>query len=451
MGDTILETERRLSVDASCDVLVAGGGIAGIAAAMAAARGGKKVILLEREYALGGMATLGLVTIYLPLCDGEGNQLVFGIGEELLKLSIEYGAEANYPDAWLNGGSLEERIKNRYITQFNPHLFALSAEALLCGLGVRILYGTLACAVRKDGDVITHVVVENKSGRSAIAAESVIDCTGDADICSLAGAKTVLHAKGNILASWYYFFKAGKVSLKMFGLADVAQAPPKGAESPRGAAAATAAQTAQTTQPAAQPAAAQTAQTTQAQAQTSAKDGGSSYKAVMTRSLDDNLRFSGVDGEELSRAVIAAHEKMYDDILKLRAEDDSYVPVTISTIPLVRMSRRLAGVYTMDETEDHTYMHDSIGMTGDWRKRGPAFEIPFGTLYGREVKNLLAAGRDISVTDAMWDITRVIPPCAVTGEAAGTAAAMSSNFAALNVSELQAKLAAGGVKLHIIE
>ena len=61
-------------------------------------------------------------------CDGEGNQLVFGIGEELLKLSIEHGAEANYPAAWLDGGTLEER--KSAATQHNPHLFALRAEAL---------------------------------------------------------------------------------------------------------------------------------------------------------------------------------------------------------------------------------------------------------------------------------------------------------------------------------
>ena len=407
--NTVLEPEREIKVGSSCDVLVAGGGIAGIAAAMAAARGGKKVTLLEREFALGGMATLGLVTIYLPLCDGEGNQLVFGIGEELLKLSIKHGAEANYPDAWLNGGSLEERIKNRYITQFNPHLFALSAEELLLDLGVTILYGTLACSVVKDGDMITHVIVEDKSGRSAISVESVIDCTGDADICHMAGAKTALHSKGNILASWYYYFSKGKVSLKMFGLADIAPGmlPPKD------------------------------------------KTEGDQYEAVKVATLDDNLRFSGVDGEELSRAVIAAHGKMYEDILKFNSEDDTYVPVTISTIPLVRMSRRLVGAYTMDESENRKHMKDSIGITGDWRARGPAFEIPFGTLYGKEVRNLLAAGRDISVTDAMWDITRVIPPCAVTGEAAGAAAALGNDFTKLNIAELQDRLIANGVKLHL--
>ena len=408
MTNTIIEAERKISVAASCDVLVAGGGIAGIAAAMAAARGGKRVTLVEREYALGGMATLGLVTIYLPLCDGEGNQLVYGIGEELLKLSIEHGAEANYPDAWLNGGSLEERKKNRYITQFNPHLFALRAEALLKKLGVTILYGTLVASVVKNGSAVSHVIVENKSGRSAIEVQSVIDCTGDADICHLAGAKTALHAKGNGLASWYYYAQGGKVSLKMFGLADVV--PGRGPKD--------------------------------------ADAGEDKYEAVKVESLDKNTRFSGVDGDELSRAVIAAHEKMFEDIMKCNAKDETYLPVTISTIPLVRMSRRLVGAYTMDDTEDKTFMPDSIGMTGDWRKNGPAYELPFGTLYGKEVTNLLAAGRDISVTDAMWDITRVIPPCAVTGEAAGVAAALGSDFTRTNIPELQERLEAGGVKLH---
>jgi len=405
MENFVLEPERKIIVEQSCEVIVVGGGIAGIAAAIAGARGGKKVTLIEREYALGGMATLGLVTIYLPLCDGEGNQLIFGIGEELLKLSIKHGAEANYPEAWLHGGSLDERVKHRYIAQFNPHLFALNVESLLLELGVTILYGTLACAVKKDGDVITHVIVENKSGRLAISTQTVIDCTGDADICHLAGIKTALYARGNALASWYYYYMSGEVKLKMFGLADLQQEQP------------------------------------------TEKNSGP-YDCIKVPSLS-SMRFTGVDGEELSRTVIEAHKKMYEDILTFRNENESYVPVTISTIPLVRMSRRIVGAYTMDDTENHVFMKDSIGLTGDWRKRGPAYEIPFGTLFSYEVKNLLVAGRDISVTDAMWDITRVIPPCAVTGEAAGTAAAMNKDFTNVNIPDLQECLTANGVKLHL--
>ena len=410
MKKFIIEKERRTKIALSHDVLVAGGGIAGIAAAIAAARRGKKVILLEREYALGGMATLGLVTIYLPLCDGEGNQLVFGIGEELLKLSIKHGAEANYPRAWLEGGSREERTRNRYITQFNPHMFALEVEKLLSDLGVIILYGTLACDVAVENNNIASVIVENKSGRSAIEVKSVIDCTGDADICHLAGAETVLYKAGNGLASWYYYYSEGRVALKMFGLADIAQGKT---------------------------------------GKNSGSKEGDEYKASKVESLDKKFRFSGVDGEELSRAVLTAHEKMYEDILKHRESDDTYLPVAISSIPLVRMSRRLAGEYMMDDSENRKFMADSIGMTGDWRKRGPAYEIPFRTMYSRKVKNLLAAGRDISVTDGMWDITRVIPPCAVTGEAAGTAASIASDFTALDVNKLQEQLIAQNVKLHL--
>jgi hypothetical protein len=264
----------------------------------------------------------------------------------------------------------------------------------------------------KDGDIITSVIVENKSGRSAVEAESVVDCTGDADLCRLAGAPTALHAGGNGLASWYYYFSGGKVSLKMFGLADaVPDRAPKKEERRE-------------------------------------KD---RLPAARVESLDKSVRFTGVDGEELSRAVITAHARMLDDITARRREEASYVPVTVSTIPLVRMSRRLAGAYTLDESDSKKHMADSIGMTGDWRKRGPAYELPFGTLYCREVKNLLAAGRDISVTDAMWDITRVIPPCAVTGEAAGTAAALGSDFPRLDVPALQKRLSAQGVRLHLEE
>jgi hypothetical protein len=112
------------------------------------------------------------------------------------------------------------------------------------------------------------------------------------------------------------------------------------------------------------------------------------------------------------------------------------------------MTRRLCGAYILHDTETHKSFDDSIGMISDWRKRGPAYEIPFRCLYGQEVRNLLAAGRNISVTDDMWDITRVIPPCAVTGEAAGTAAALSNDMRYLDIRELQARLIKQNVKLH---
>ena len=192
------------------EVVVAGGGIAGIAAALAAARNGADVLLIEAEYALGGLATLGLITMYLPLCDGCGHQVSFGIAEELLRLSVKHGHEGVYPAAWLEGGSDEEKIKTRFRADYNGPLFCIEAERLLLEAGVRILYGTRVCRAVTDGDRITALVVENKSGRYALTVKSVIDATGDADIAESAGAGTVRFGGGNLLAAWYYFKKQGQ-------------------------------------------------------------------------------------------------------------------------------------------------------------------------------------------------------------------------------------------------
>jgi hypothetical protein len=77
-----------------------------------------------------------------------------------------------------------------------------------------------AGAAVEDGR-ISAVITESKSGREAVAVKSVVDCTGDADICRLSGAKTALYAPKNALASWYYFYSKGQVRLNMFGLADI--------------------------------------------------------------------------------------------------------------------------------------------------------------------------------------------------------------------------------------
>ena len=107
------------------------------------------------------------------------------------------------------------------------------------------------------------------------------------------------------------------------------------------------------------------------------------------------------------------------------------------------------GAYTLDESEDHVPFSDSVGIVGDWRKRGPAFEIPYRTLYSPSISNMLAAGRCISVTDSMWDITRVIPAAAVTGQAAGEAASFCTDVRKLDAAALQAGLSGKNVPLHI--
>ena len=115
------------------------------------------------------------------------------------------------------------------------------------------------------------------------------------------------------------------------------------------------------------------------------------------------------------------------------------------------MTRGIVGICDASLDDDHKHIEDSIGLYSNWRKRGPAYELSFGTLYGKDVKNLLTAGRCISSEMLMWDITRVIPVCAVSGEAAGVAAAMTDDVHSLEVSALQNKLREKGVKIHLSE
>ena len=395
----VIQETLHTEVRKSCDVLVCGGGFGGISAALAAARAGKKVILLEKLFMLGGLATAGLVTIYLPLCDGMGRQVSFGIAEELFRLSISMGHEARYPANWLDSNDPAGRTEKdpRFQVQYNAQLFAILAEQLLAKEGVEILYGTCAVAAHKNGDKIDAVMIENKSGRSAIAVGSVVDTTGDCDIAKFADAPTALFQQGNILAGWYYYAGANGFHLKTVGFCDIPD-DQKTAD----------------------------------------------YKE---RNLAPK-RFLGIDGDELSEIMQLSHNATLQDFLKLRENDPTMFPTTIATTPQIRMTRRIDGEYTMHSTEMHTRFEDSIGMVSDWRKRGPVYEVPFRTLYSGKVKNLIAAGRCTSVTDSMWDIMRVIPCCAVTGEAAGTAAAMTDDFSTLDVTRLQAKLIENGVVLH---
>ena len=159
-----------------------------------------------------------------------------------------------------------------------------------------------------------------------------------------------------------------------------------------------------------------------------------------------NRRFTGLDAQEISEMVQLSHAQIFSDLMQRRAENPAYTLTTIATIPQLRMTRRIAGEFTLDTAHDHQEFASSIGGIGNWRKRGPAYHIPFECLFSRSVPNLITAGRIISVTDSMWDITRVIPCCAVTGEAAGAAAAMCDDFGALDVRVLRDYLSAKGVR-----
>ncbi len=396
--EEFVEKEKKLPVTGKYDTVVVGGGFAGVSAALAAARSGNKVLLCERMFMLGGLGTAGLITIYLPLCDGRGHQVSFGIAEELLKLSISHGYEVTFGKAWLDENStFEERASCRYKVQYNASLTAILMEQELLKNGVEILYGTTVCDVSVKDDSIDYLVFENKSGRFAVKVGNVIDCSGDADICEFAGEETALYSQGNKLAAWYYYADDKGLHLSSVGVVDTPES-----------------------------------------------------NITEDMRLETKKPCSGVDAWENSRMMQDSHKVLMDHFLRRGEISSENALANIAIIPQFRMTRRLNGKFLMPEA-DRKYYEDSVGLFSDWRQSGPVYELPYSALYGNKIKNLAVAGRCISADDEMWNVTRVIPVCAVSGEAVGTAAAMVKNFADVDIEKLQQKLRENGVKIHVDE
>ena len=380
MNNTVREPARDLPVSSSADVVVAGGGIAGCAAALAAARAGASVLLLENTCTLGGLATAGNVTIYLPIDDGRGRVVLGGIARELFDLSV---ADVKHPApvagfrpppaAWLDPASTPEAraAGPRFETGFNPDGYSLALEELLLREGVRILYDTRVCAVVRDGARVSHLLVENKSGRTAVACGAAVDATGDADVCFLAGEPTV-SIDANVPGGWYYTLQ----------------------------------------------------------------DGGKLWLHTSSHAFDRNAGkgggaegpfFRGDDGEHVTGQVLSTREMIRKDLAQLRAEhpDEDFQPFKIPSIPCFRMTRRLAGAYELRDGDMHRWFDDAVCLAPDWRRRGPVWSIPWRCLAATRTANLAACGRCASWDTSAWDAMRVIPVCAATGEAAGLGAALA--------------------------
>ncbi len=380
---TILESARRLPVIGKYDVVVIGGGFAGTAAAVSAARNGAKTCLIEKQYTLGGLATLGNVWFYLPICDGYGRQVIGGMGEEFLKASVKYGG-GQVPACWKRGGKKTDRLKTRYATPFSPDSCTIALDELCLTAGVTLHFDTRVCNVVQSRRRISAIIVENKGGRSAIACETVIDASGDADVCFLAGEAT-RSRNDNSLACWAFYAVGEKV------LRRVDQDWPIGAAA-----------------------------------------GRRTYRG----DVPDDVTKVSIETRKTARGIIR----------KLRRENPGkdVEAVKLPGIPLFRMTRRLRGLVELQERQVHKWFPDTIGLTGSWLENGPVYAIPLRSLIGSKVDNLLAAGRCISVAGNAWDVTRAIPACVMTGQAAGTAAAMAAAngrpISRLDVAALQQRL-----------
>ncbi|MBQ2281708.1 MAG: FAD-dependent oxidoreductase [Kiritimatiellae bacterium] len=398
---TITLPERTVPQHGEYDVIVAGGGFGGVAAALAAARNGAKTCLIEKSATLGGLGTAGFVVIYLPICDGFGHQVSFGIVEELLRLPMKY-SPVKPNGAWdkPQDATIEELKAHRYELIYHPATMSLGMERVLLDAGVTIFYDTLITDIVKDATgTITHVVVENKSGCGVFATKFVVDGTGDADLCKYAEEECEI-AKLNKLAAWHYSLDVdNKIELRP--------------------------------------------------------------QSVHPYNSKDHVAhpcYDGTDFRQVSEHLIRSHELVLNDtnLRNKKAIEETgkerFFPAFVPSMASFRMTRRIVAPYTMTEADMHVWHDDAVGIFSDWRKSGPVYALPYRALYAQRTPNLITAGRCISTTGDTWDVARVIPVCSISGEAAGTAAALCLQnniqcFADLNVAALQAQLVNAGVKL----
>lgn len=390
MKKTVSSMEVYMRTD--FDVIVCGGGIAGVAAALAAAREGADVCLLEKEYGLGGLATLGLIIVYLPLCDGDGVKMSGGIAEELAKASLKYGP-GTYPEVWKNEATVEERAGHRYEIRYQPSPMMLVCEELLLDAGVTIYYDARLASARCEGENVAAVTIDTKRGPVELTARAFIDATGDADLCFFAGEKTAEFAH-NSRTGWYFSFDGttggqGKLDLHLNS------------------------------------------------------DGYYPEPAA------DKPHYNGLDVDDISRHMIDMHRFILADTAKRQEKNPGHFPLIIPAFHGLRTTRRLStSMEFSEDLHERVWFEDAIGMIGNWKHSHLRYSIPYRCCKGETFRNLYAAGRCVSADRSGWDLTRVIPTCAVTGEAVGVAAALQAkNGCEPAVDALQAKLTEKGVLL----
>lgn len=389
------------------DVVVAGAGVAGVAAALECARQGLQTALVEKTIMVGGLATSGLVNIYLPLCDGMGHQVLFGLAEELLHLSIKYGP-GEIPPGWRGADSKSE--SQRYRVVFSPASFVLALDEALEEAGVDLWLDTLVSEPIMEGQTVVGISVENKSGRSTLQARMVIDATGDADIAYRAGAPC---EKGsNWLSLWAFQASLGNVRLAAVAPDNTSLLNP-------------------------------------------VRMGGGANGAGHPQGVS---KFDGTDGEEVTRFVLEGRRLLreyYQDKQNETTEDSrsTVFPVTLPSMAQFRTTRRIVGMASLDSGQDSRYVDASVGLSPDWRKSGPIWEIPYGVLVPQRIKGLLTAGRCISAGGDAWEVMRVIPPAAHTGQVAGIAAVLAISGQttpdAIPIETIQRELRQKNIPYHI--
>jgi hypothetical protein len=440
MRDEIWEPARRTPVIREAEVVVLGGGPAGIAAAVAAAREGARTLLVERYGFLGGMGTAAMVTNFCGLYAtvyGESRRVVCGIVDELLERL-----------AALDGLNQPQTMGVPVAVQsYDVAAYKCAADDLVLGAGVELLFHTLAVGAVMDGRRIAALLVESKSGRAAVRGQLFIDCSGDADLAAWAGAPW---AKGDA----HGFLQLPTLMFRLGGV-DTARALAEGLPTLRERMAAAQARGEYQfprlypiLRPQAHP---------------------GEWRANMTQVSRHGAPIDGTNVEDLTFAEIEGRRQVRLYHRYLRAEVPGFEQAYIQEIATqigIRETRRIQGLYelTRDDVLGARDFPDAIGVNG-WPVEvhlpgtvrfepipGRGYHaLPYRCLVPREVDNLLVAGRCLSATPEAQASARVSGPCFAMGQAAGTAAVLAlrrgQRPAEIDVAALQARLRAQGAYL----
>ncbi|MQA15384.1 MAG: FAD-dependent oxidoreductase [Pseudonocardiaceae bacterium] len=442
---SLTEPSRTTPVLGDYDVVVIGGGPAGIMSAAAAARTGRSTILVERYGYLGGAGSAGGLSTFCGLhanVHGDHRRVVHGLADELLERMDRLGG--------LNRPHLS--FGNRIMAQaYDISAYKIAADDLLADAGVRIRFHTLAVGVMMQDERSVHaVMVESKSGRGAITGRVFIDCSGDADLAAWAGAPYEKTDKASGMLYPSLMFRINGV--------DNAEAEPARERLPElmDEAERSGRYRFARKRPIVRP-----------------QRNPLEWRANMTQlSNPDGSAVDGTDVEELSHGELQGRRQIRDTFPFFREYapgfGDSYIVDIAPTIG-IRETRRIVGAYQLAEDDilDCADFADSIGVNGwpveahvagDVVIRWPRAQdsrgfnqLPLRMIVPQQLDNVYVAGRCASMTHDGQSSARVSGPCFVMGQAAGTAAdlAMSGGFAVsdIDVALLQKRLEADGAYL----
>ncbi|MGG1597448.1 FAD-dependent oxidoreductase [Paenibacillus naphthalenovorans] len=439
------------------DIVVVGGGPAGINAAIAAGRSGARTMIIERYGFLGGMSTIALVYPWMTYHTMDGKQVIAGIAQEIIDRLMALNASPGHIRDTCGFVST--------ITPYDPEIYKVLALDMLREAGVKVLLHSFVDDVTVKNDRIESVRLTTKSGKIDVKAKMFIDTSGDADVAYLAGAPILKGRDEDQLT------QPMTMKFRMRGV-DLAKVKQYMIEHP-------------------EEFYKKTPIDELDQLPLTAVQGFYKHwkEAALPINRDQVLFFTGpgedevlvnttrvqgLDGtrvedlteaEELGRKqVLMVADFMVKHLPGFEKASISQVGAQIG----IRETRRLDGVYSLqisDVTEGRRFedciarsgypidIHDpkNKGVTAAWIAGDGAYDIPYRCLLAKGVSNLLAGGRCISTSHEALATTRLSPSCMATGQAAGTAAGMAVKRGVspheLNVKDLQQQLRQDGVLL----